>query len=210
MRALGALLVVGYVVSAVPCAAAPDPDASARAAAEEATIADWQERARALFAQAEDAALRLEAGRRAYKRARQGGDVQGGDRLALMTEVARAEADLHDARAGFARLQEEARRADLPPGFLRELEDAASSEDIAFELATEAETPDQHSTVARNLRARAVRYRAMAERHRTLGRRYADDDRRSQQAHCERLADLEEKMAGQYDRLAEGHEEHAN
>lgn len=207
MRIASGLLVVACLVFDV---AEAQPSGSPAAVAEDAQLTDWRDRARSLSAQADDAALRLESARRAYKRARQGSDVQGGDRLALMTDVARAEADLHDARSGFARLLEEARSGGAPPGFLRELEDEAVSEDIALALATEAETPDQHLTVARNLRARAVRYRAMADRHRELGLEYGDDRRGSQQAHCKRLAELEEKMAEQYDRLAEDHEEHAD
>lgn len=207
MRGLVGLLLVGSLGLAL-VADAQDAGGSQAALAEEARLADWSDRARSFLIKAEDASARLEAGRRAYKRARQGQDVQGGDRLALMTEVARAEADLHEARAGFERLREEARREGAPPGFVRELEDAAVAEDVTLLLATEAETQDQHSTVARNLRARATRYRAMAERHRELGAEYAEGGRRSQRAHCERLADLEEKMADQYKRLAEGHEQH--
>ena len=205
------IVVVGLVAAPFPRAFA-EPRGGSPTESEVVQVHDWQERARVLVAQIQDASSRLAEGRAEYQRVRHHRRIRGQDKLALLTEAARAEADLDEARASLARLLEEARQGGAPPGLLREFEDLDSAEDLVVELATQAKTAEQHLTVARNFRARAARYRAMADRHREMGQRFAGSDSgwiEEQRAHCERLADLEEGVAEQYERLAAGHEARA-
>ena len=198
------------VASAPPVSA--DPSEPPAGLSEQEQMAYWQGRGRALAGRVRDASARLAAGREQYQRIRHHRRIRGEDKVGVLTEIARAEADLIDAQAALERLPEEARRAGAPPGWLREFEGAASSEDFAKELAAEARTPGEHLALARSLRARAARYRWMAERHREMGLAYGGTRMRTaaeQRKHCDRLAELETGVAEEYERLAQGHEAQA-
>ena len=195
-----------WVAWAPPASA--DPNEPSVGLSEEQQMVYWQERARALAERVRDASARLAAGREQYTRIRHHRRIRGEDKVTVLTEIARAEADLSDAQAALERLPEDARRSGAPPGWLREFEGAASPEDFAEELAAEAKTPEAHLALARSLRARAARYRSMAERHREMALSYDAARMRTaaeQRKHCNRLAELETGVAEEYERLAEGH-----
>lgn len=212
MRPLLAWVFGLAVLGASALPASPDANEPPAGLSEERQMAYWQERARALAEQVRDATARLAAGREQYTRIRHHRRIRGEDKVTVLTEIARAEADLGDAQAALERLPEEARRAGAPPGWLREFEGTTSSEDFAEELAAEARTPEAHLALARSLRARAARYRSMAERHREMGLAYDEARMRTaseQRKHCDRLAELETGVAEEYERLAKGHEAQA-
>lgn len=167
-------------------------------------------RARGTVSRLERATARLEESRRAYSRLRGNRRAHGEEKLTVLTEAAQAEADVIDAQEELEDLFEEA-RGDAVADALREFEDYRAP-DLAVELSAAAETPEQHRAAALNFRERAARHRAQARRHRDMATGYAamggrDGERLSE--HCARLGDIEEELAGQYERLAEGHEAHA-
>jgi len=210
-RWLVRMLILTLLVASAPTVSA-DPSEAPPAFSEEEQMAYWQGRGRALAERVRDASARLAAGREEYQRIRHHRRIRGEDKVAVLTEIARAEADLIEAQAALERLPEEARRAGAPPGWLPEFEGAAPLEDFAEELAAEARTPEAHLALARSLRARAARYRSMAERHREMGLAYDGSRMRTigeQRKHCDRLAELEIGVAEEYERLAQGHETQA-
>lgn len=168
-------------------------------------------RAQGTVARLEAATERLEESRRAYSRLRGNRRAHGESKLTVLTDAAQAEADVIDAQEALEDLFDEARQEGAGDA-LREFEDYRAP-DLALELSATAETPEQHRAAALNFRERAARHRSQARRHRDMATGYAaqggsDGDRRSE--HCARLADIEEELASQYERLAEGHEEHVD
>ena len=176
---------------------------------EEQQINFWQERGRSLVERVRDASERLAAGKAQYSRFRHHRRIRSEDKAKVLMDIARAEADLSDAQTALERFPEDARRAGALPGWEREFEDAGSTDDFAVELAEEPSTPEAHLLLARSFRARASRYRSMAERHKEMGLAYEGERMRTaadQRKHCDRLAELETGVAEEYERLASGHE----
>ena len=79
-------------------------------------------------------------------------------------------------------------------------------------LVQSADTPQDHATLAKHFRAKAEEMRRSATRHRRMAETYSGHKhlkRDMQKKHCQNLAELNEKMAAEYEALAEGHEEAA-
>lgn len=213
MNGWPALLIASALLSLAPAALraadAPEPPPGA---SEEAQKVYWQDRARRLQEQIDDAVARLDHGRAEYARGRHHRKIRGEHKVDVLTEIARAEADLIEARRSLEQLPEQARRAGAEPGWLRDINVTPLPEDLEPLLIEAAGDPEQHRTVARLLRARAARLRDRAEGHREMGMAYEGTKFRNaeeQRRHCDRLAELEARTADEYERLAEGHDANA-
>jgi hypothetical protein len=122
-----ALLVLLLLPSAAPAQEVPSPTPSPTASpaastkSPEAEIDEWhqtlvdaQDRREKARARAESALYRYRDSRQRHRR--------GPQRAALLAEMEAAEQGLGEAEAELAALLEEARRAGVPPGVLREFE----------------------------------------------------------------------------------------
>ena len=201
--ALGIGIAIAGFLVAVGRAEPPPADAP-----EEQQKAYWQNRHEQLVERVRDAGARLEATRAEYVRGRHHYKIRGESYVRVLTQIAKAEADFMDAQRELRGLPEEARRAGALPGWLRELEEVPSAAELDRLLAEEASTPESHEALARHLRARAAELRDTAESHRSMEHAYATTKlptAEAQREHCAKLAELESRLADEYDRLAEGH-----
>jgi len=117
-------LALGLALFANP-GLATDPAASGQAGAaaqddEAALKADWQGRYRALVQEVEKTSAQLETDRRAYTKSKQRGRLKGGTREEVLTRIAENERKLAELEQALQQFPEEARRAGIPPGWLRE------------------------------------------------------------------------------------------
>jgi len=90
---------------------------------------------------------------------------------------------------------------------------SASAEQSLEDLLIEnADTPEEHQALARYFRTKAEDARSLAEKHRAMGRSYRQRPRPlpTMKQHCDRIAELSEELAAQYDALAEAEEEAAD
>jgi chromosome segregation ATPase len=87
-----------------------------------AALAAWRERLGEAHAAREDARHRVETAHDAYADWRQRKYPRGVRKEKLVQEVADAELALAEAQAAWEALQEDARRAGVPPGVLRDYE----------------------------------------------------------------------------------------
>lgn len=176
---------------------------------EEEQKAYWQDRYRRLTEQVRNARERLEAAGADLSRARHHRKLRGGEqKLPVLGDLARAEADFMESARALEGLPEEARKAGAPPGWLRELDGDAPLVGMDRVLVESADTPDGHTELAQRFRARAMRLRVEAESHDSMSLAYPSTRMRSaadQTKHCARLAKLSRELADEYDRLAEGH-----
>ena len=69
-----------------------------------------------------------------------------------------------------------------------------------------ADTPAEHQALARYYRMRADDARSLAEEHRAMAKRYQGHpgETRHMKKHCNRIAELNEELATEYESLAEG------
>lgn len=84
----------------------------------------------------------------------------------------------------------------------------ARDEQVRELLVSAAVTPDEHLAAAEFYDAKARDARVEAARHREMGERYADGimgDRKTQKEHCDRIAELHQEMAEEYEALARIH-----
>lgn len=204
-RALMLVLLVVLGVAALQSSAEPPGQAEQ----EEEQKVYWQDRYRELTKRIRDARERLEAASAELSRSRHHRTLRGGEqKLPLLGEVARAEADLTDSTRALEALPEEARRAGAPPGWLREVEGDSPLVGMDRVLAESADTPERHADLAQRFRSRAAKLRAEAESHESMSLAYTSSRMRSaddQKKHCARLAKLSRELADEYDRLADGH-----
>lgn len=102
-------------LAALLCPAAPAP-------ASDTLTQAWRERISTAQQQVADAQLRAETARNTYQDWRQRKYPRGVRKEELVREVADADQAVRDAEASFAGLLEQARRAGVPPGVLRDFE----------------------------------------------------------------------------------------
>ena len=71
-----------------------------------------------------------------------------------------------------------------------------------------ADTPAEHQALARYFRMKAADARSVAAEHRAMGNSYGGPGKVTEKAkmkkHCERIAELNNELASQYEALAEG------
>ena len=209
MRARVAFMLACLAIVATSAPTAVAQGSPGEAQQEEEQKANWQGRYRRLIEQIREARERLEAAGAELSRARHHRTLRGGEqRLPVLEDRARAEADLIELSRALEALPEEARRAGAPAGWLREVEEDSPLVGMDRVLAESADTIERHADLAERFRARAVRLRAEAESHESMSLAYGSTRMRSagdQKKHCARLARLSRELADEYDRLAEGH-----
>jgi hypothetical protein len=89
--------------------------------------AEWQARYRSLLDSVSEAASRYQAAKAIYTKNRQINRKRGDARFDINTELSEAQIELADARAALEDFPDEAHRAGVPPGWLREVEDTAGA-----------------------------------------------------------------------------------
>lgn len=104
----------------------------------------------------------------------------------------------------------------LSPGFVSAEDDASSLEQMAIEMA---DTPEQHTVLARHFRAKAETAREEVRRHEQMRRTYSGGTgkttgrmmqrRQEMSRHCKNLSEKYAAMAEEYEQLAKLHEEEA-
>ena len=75
-------------------------------------------------------------------------------------------------------------------------------------MVENADTPAEHRALARYYRMKAADAKSLAEEHRAMGKRYhgKPGEVRNMRKHCDRIAELNEELAAQYESLAKGEE----
>ena len=121
--ALATLVALGLGAPLAGAPLAPSPARAQDPGSSDAVRAEWQGRYRDLIEQQRMALERLEAARAAYADGRQRKRLRGEHKLEVMEELGHAEADYQKARDELEAFPEEARRAGIPPGWLRDAED---------------------------------------------------------------------------------------
>lgn len=106
-------LAMGFAIGISPAAA--DDDSQRKI--------DWQHRYSSVLAGAAKAEARIEASRKALRKARQRDRLKGEHRTKILAELEAAEQEAETARVLLEKFPESARRAGIPPGWLREVED---------------------------------------------------------------------------------------
>jgi hypothetical protein len=96
---------------------------NASAGIEEVEKARFQERYAELIQSVASAEVRVSKSGAAYTKARQRNRLKGEYRELIMTEMEAAEAELARLQKELVAFPEDARRAGVPPGWLREVED---------------------------------------------------------------------------------------
>jgi hypothetical protein len=104
---------MGFAVDISPAAA--DDDSQRKI--------DWQHQYSRVLAGAAKAEARIEASRKALRKARQRDRLKGEHRTKILAELEAAEQEAETARVLLEKFPESARRAGIPPGWLREVED---------------------------------------------------------------------------------------
>lgn len=92
--------------------------------------AAWQGRYRTLIDQVAGALTRYEIARARYSKNRQRNTARGQARKQINDQLRQAEIERADAEAELAEFPEIARRAGVPPGWLREVEDSAPATQV--------------------------------------------------------------------------------
>lgn len=93
------------------------------AAGQEAVLKqDWQNRYTTVLARETSAEARVEASHKVMRKARQRDRFKGEHRTEILTELEAAQEDLAQARKLISEFPDAARRAGIPPGWLREVE----------------------------------------------------------------------------------------
>ncbi len=93
--------------------------------------AEWQGRYRALIDQVSGAVTRYEIARARYSKNRQRNTARGQARREINEQLREAEIERTEAEAELAKFPEIARRAGVPPGWLREVEDSGPPAQVA-------------------------------------------------------------------------------
>ena len=125
---LSQLLVVILLALATGFAIASSP-AGASADAEEADRKSyWQSRYSRVLTRASMAEARLETSRKALRKARQRDRFRGARRSEILSDLEEAEKEFAEANSVLVKFPESARRAGIPPGWLREVEDRLAHE----------------------------------------------------------------------------------
>jgi hypothetical protein len=115
-RFAAALLAVAFALAGHAWAADPEPT---DAVALEAQKEQWQSRFRAARAAVAEARERQRAARDAYAKMRHRGKQRGDAKRQILAELSASETALEDAQSALEEMFETARRAGVPPGWMR-------------------------------------------------------------------------------------------
>lgn len=80
------------------------------------------------------------------------------------------------------------------------------SQHLEHLMVENADTPAEHAALARYYRMKAADARSLANEHRAMAKRYRGKpgEVRRMEKHCDRIAELNEELAKQYEKLAAG------
>lgn len=84
---------------------------------------------------------------------------------------------------------------------------ATTTQHLEHLMVDNADTPEEHQALARYYRMKAADARSLAQEHREMGKRYFAGkltQRQTMRKHCDRIAELNEELAAQYEELAKG------
>lgn len=86
--------------------------------------------------------------------------------------------------------------------------DTDTEEYLEQQMIQQADTPAEHEALAHYFGLKAAEANALADRHRAMGRRYAQMPRPlpAMKQHCDRLVELNQELAAEYVKLAAEHE----
>ncbi|MCG8588153.1 MAG: hypothetical protein MJE66_02600 [Proteobacteria bacterium] len=107
---------------------------------EEVEKARWQELYRALWEAVDEAEAKIAATQEKYRDGRQKRRLRGEEKALLLEEMKAARAERTKAREELERFPEDARRAGVPPGWLREVD--LEREEARAAATTDAVPPD--------------------------------------------------------------------
>ncbi len=83
---------------------------------------------------------------------------------------------------------------------------ATTTQHLEHLMVENADTPAEHQALARYYRMKAADAKSLAQEHREMAKRYRGKpgEVRNMRKHCDRIADLNEELAAQYESLAKG------
>ena len=83
---------------------------------------------------------------------------------------------------------------------------ATTTQHLEHLMVENADTPQEHLALARYYRMKAADAMSLAEEHRLMGKHYRSRQGATQRMkqHCERIAELNEELASEYESLAKG------
>ena len=83
---------------------------------------------------------------------------------------------------------------------------SATSQHLEHLMVDNADTPAEHQALARYYRMKAGDAKSLAEEHRAMAKGYngKPGQVRSMKKHCDRIAELNQELAAQYESLAAG------
>lgn len=83
---------------------------------------------------------------------------------------------------------------------------ATTTQHLENLMVDNADTPEEHQALARYYRMKAADAKSLAQEHREMAKRYRGKpgQRMQMNKHCDRIADLNEEIAAQYEELAKG------
>jgi len=95
----------------------------------------------------------------------------------------------------------------VSPAWARAEAPGAAIQHLEHLMIENADTPEEHGALARYYQMKAADARSLAEEHRAMARRYMGGkitERQAMMRHCERIAELNDELATQYEGLAKG------
>ena len=125
MKRLGTLLILVLTIAAGFTIALSDASAQSGEARRKLY---WQKRYEMVLARKATAEARIAESEKIIRKARQRERHQGDERSEVMAELKSAERELAEVKKLIAEFPDTARRAGVPPGWLREVEDRQGSE----------------------------------------------------------------------------------
>jgi len=84
---------------------------------------------------------------------------------------------------------------------------ANTSQHLEHLMVENADTPSEHKALARNYRMKAADAKSLADEHRAMAKSYSSGNvasLRAMKKHCDKIAELNDQLAAQYEDLAKG------
>jgi len=84
---------------------------------------------------------------------------------------------------------------------------ASTTQHLEHLMIDNADTPAEHQALARYYRMKAADAKSLAEEHRAMAKSYTQGkpgEVAAMKKHCDKIATLNEELAGQYEELAKG------
>ena len=84
--------------------------------------------------------------------------------------------------------------------------DTSTTQHLEHLMVENADTPAEHQALAKYYRMKAADAKSLAEEHRAMGKQYGGKpgEVRRMAKHCDRIAELNDELAAQYESMAKG------